>query len=286
VSERTKGVCATCGRLAYCDDHHPLGRAHVPGVTISACVRDCHLILNERQAISGMVRDHAVQRGEAEQLWAFVSGLGDVLLVRGFGSTRIGQGKLERELLEIATLGRVVDFVTRSLGEVGIGGPSPRKTDLRVAGRRRSRNPDRSRPHRSAPEPDAATDLEQADQLARTVLGAIASLPLAREVSEAWGLFVTRFSNAYVRLHELADRGREADLFGCLREVDRHREAAITALGEVRRHRDLGQALAPAAAFQRSFGHALSFLADLARADTGDRAEAALDRFQAAVLPN
>lgn len=118
----------TCGRLSYCDDHHPLGRAHVPSVTISACVRTCHRVLNERQAIAGMVRDHSAERGEAEQVWAFASGLADVLFVRGLGSTRIGEAQLDREQLEIATLGRALDLVMRAVGDPGISGPNPRKT--------------------------------------------------------------------------------------------------------------------------------------------------------------
>ena len=289
MSDRAKALCATCGRLSYCDDHHPLGRAHVPRVTIPACVHTCHPVLNERQAIAGMVRDHDEPREEAEHMWAFASGLADVLFVRGLGSTRIDKARLNREQLEIATLGRVVDLVTRSLGEPGIGGPSPRKTDLRVAGRRRSRNPDRSRPHRLHPEPDAATDLERSDQIARAVQSAIASLPrvdLSSDIVDAWDLVVARLPNVHARLTELADRGREADLFEVLKEADRHRAAAIAALGEVKVTADLGHVLPHAGPFSASFAHALAFLVELAGADCADRAEAAVDRFRAAVLPS
>ena len=245
-------------------------------------------MLNERQAIAGMVRDHDEPREEAEHMWAFASGLADVLFVRGLGSTRIDKARLNREQLEIATLGRVVDLVTRSLGEAGICGPSPRKTDLRVAGRRHSRNPNRSRPHRPHPEPDAATDLERSDSIARAVQGAMTSLPqvdLSRGIAKTWDLFVARLPRVYARLNELATRGREADLFEALQEVDRHRAAAIAALGEVESTADLGQALPHAAPFASHFARALAFLVELASAESADRAEAALDRFRAAVLP-
>ena len=216
-------------------------------------------------------------------------GLADVLFMRGLGSTRIGEAQLDREQLEIATLGRALDSVMRAVGEPGISGPSPRKTDLRVAGRRRSHNPDRSRPHRPHPEPDPAADLERSDQIVHAVQGAIASLPrvgLSRGITEAWDLFVPRLPNVYAHLEQLAEREREADLFEALKEVDRHRVAAIAPLGEVKGTAHLGHALAHAATFATHFGHALSFLVELASADSADRAEAALDRLRAAALPN
>lgn len=286
VSERAKGVCATCGRIAYCDAHHVLGRAHVPDVTVPACVRTCHPVLNERQAIAEMVRDHGSRRGEGEAFWAFASGLGDVLFVRGFSSARIKEGELQRQEAAITTLGRMVDLVYRAAGEIGIAGPNPRKTDLRVAGRRRSRNPDRSRPNQRPPAPDPATDFEPSDQLARCVRGAIASLPrsdLFGDIVEAWGLLVARLPNVSLRLHELAVRGREADLFEGLREGTRRLDEGIAAFARVERIEDFAAAWPYTARFAAFFSSASAFLRDLAAAETADQGEAALDRLRTAV---
>ncbi len=286
ASEREKGRCATCGRLGYCDDHHPLSRAHVPEATVPACVTICHPVLNERQAIAGMVRDHEGERTEGEHFWAFASGLVGVLFVQGLSSVRIGEEELHRQQVATATLGRVLDLVYRTAGEAGIGGPNPRKTDLRVAGRRRSRNPDRSRPHRPPPEPDPSTDLERAGQLARCMLGAIAALPrsdLFDDIAEAWGLLVARLPNVSLRLHELAARGREPDMFECLREGARRLDAAIAALARVERVDDIPGAWRRTAPFAEFSPHAFAFLRELAAAETADQGEAALDRLRAAV---
>jgi len=228
-----------------------------------------------------------VQRGEGEQFGAFASGLGDVLFVRGFSSARMDEQDLQRQQVAIATLGRMIDLVYRSLGETGVAGPNPRKTDLRIAGRRRSRNPDRSRPHQRPPASDPATELERSDQLARCVLGAIKSLPhghLFEDLLDVWEALVTRLPAVSSLLYELEARGREPDLFECLREGTGRLGGAIAEFAAVSTVEGFASAWSAVGPFTAFIDCTLSFVRDLTTAATAEEVEVALERYHAAVL--
>src|ERR1039458_7377315 len=154
----------TCGRVGICDDHHWMAEAHAPDVTTPACVASCHPVLTERQMIGGIVRDHNVDRSDAEDVWAFQRGMSDLLHLFALSFPALGPEEAERDERMTVSLGRALDLTLRAAGEDGVQGPDPRANDLRVAGRRHFRRPDRSKPLRDAPPFDESTALDRMKQ--------------------------------------------------------------------------------------------------------------------------
>jgi hypothetical protein len=248
---------------------------------------DCHPIATERQRRAGVALEHGQAHPFAEKLWAFDSGLSDILVLSAYHNPRLGEPEARAVERSAVALGRLADMASRSAGETGIQGPDPRRNALRIARRRGSRNPDRSLP--SGPQP---FDPEVAGDRVReivTVLGtAIAAMPQVDgpdEMKRVADLIGSNFDHLSQRFDELEARGRSETLTRCITiGVDR-RQAATEALETVE---DLDDALEIVPIMQKYTAYIeqyLAFAVEICEACDADQAEAALERFAAAVIP-
>jgi len=288
TDQRAKRLCPTCGRLGRCDDHHALAEAHAPDVMTPACTVSCHPVLTERQMISGIVRDHDVDRGDAEDGWAFLSGIGDLLYLMALSVPVLGVQEAELEERMTISLGRVLYLQFRSASEKGIEGPNPRANDLRVAGRRHFRQADRSKPLRPPPPFNEATVLERAKLLSLTLAQAQDTLPdrlVASRVRAAGREFAATQDAGFAGLGMLADRGRDEDIMACVHEGLRRRMVVNALLEKAESVADVERARPALAAYDEFRERYFEFMRGMVQANDADEAERALGRLMASVLP-
>jgi hypothetical protein len=239
--------------------------------------------------IGGIVRDHDVDRSDAEDVWAFLRGTSDLLHLVALSVPELGAEEASRDERMTVSLGRALDMASRAAGEDGIEGPNPRANDLRVAGRRHFRRPDRSKPLRDAPPFDESTALDRMKQLTETLVRAQDSLPdrLTRPEMKAAARDIAASMDAvFAGVGMLSDRGRDDDLFACLREGFRRARAVNESLETAESLADIDRA-GPAMADYDEFRDCyLAFIQTVAKADGADAAERTLDRLMASVLTN
>ncbi len=203
-----KQLCATCGRVAYCDEHHAMGRAHTPGLTVPACAGSCHPVLNEKQAASGVVLDHDQVRSAEETAWAFLRGTSDPLALMAFHHPDLGPDVAARDELSVVALGRLYDLVARPDGGEGVAGPSPRRNDVRAAGRR-GRREDRSTPSGPTRVKEPHADRARIAQMAKLISDGVRELPQADALG-AWPEEVAQAAQACGRSVEMLQVIEEA----------------------------------------------------------------------------
>jgi hypothetical protein len=285
---RERRLCPTCGRVGYCDVHHPMGRAHVPDVVVDACVRVCHPVLGERHRNAGVVLDHGVERGAGEDVWAFASGIGDLLFLLAWNTPELGEQEARAaEAIDVAQ-GRVLDLVARAAGGDGIGGPEPRRNTMRIARRRHKRNADQSTPALNAPRSDPDTARERMAQLGEAFAGAMGAMTAhgaSGEYVNAARVIADRQAVLFERFNELEDRGRADDLYACIQVGLDHRAATTDALQAVAQVNDLPERWPTAQAYEEFISRYTTFMVELSEATDADAAEQALDQLTAAVLP-
>lgn len=286
AERREKQLCPTCGRVSYCDRHHPLGEVHAPAITIPSCIDQCHPTASERQQVAGVALEHDRELPFAERLWAFDSGLSDLLFLTAFNKPYLGEPEARAVERSASAVGRLADRVARSVGEPGIEGPSPRANAMRLAGRRTWRRPDRSVPAEPHPfDPETAPQRVQA--LLGVVAEAIETMPPHDRVDEVLSLAQSITESISVlgeRCGELEARGHGPTLMRCLAVGRDHRQTATEALERVHTPRD-GYEAAPAIQSYTAYGDSfLAFLRELSEARDVEEAEAALRRLADAVI--
>jgi hypothetical protein len=265
-----------------------MGRAHFPDVVVDACAKECHPVLGERHANAGVVLEHGVERGTGEDVWAFASGIGDLLFLLAWNTPELGEDEARAtEAMDVA-YGRTSDVVARAGGAEGIAGPDPRSNAMRVARRRGTRHVDRSTPRRDAPPRDPDTELERMAQLSEAVAGGIAAMAdhgasdeyvnAARAIADGQRVLFDRFN-------ELEARGRADDLFACIGVGLEHRAATTGALQAVGQVGDLPERWPVAQAYDKFISRYTTFMVELTEAADADAAERALHRLVADVLP-
>ena len=278
-------LCPTCGRVARCEDHHPLGEVHAPEVTVPACTGDCHPTASERQRRAGVALEHDQEHSFAEKVWAYDAGLSDLLALMAFNRPELGEQEVRAVERSSVAFGRLVDTAARSVGEPGIQGPSPRANTLRVARRRNSRRPDRSLPAHPHEADDTLTP-ERMQELFGVMAAATATLPQDGGVDEMTHIARTladRGENLAERFAELEERHADT-LARCIAVGKHHREVSTAAIESVERPEDCFEIGPITQSFAAYIDHYLAFAVDVAQARDVEEAEAALERFAAAVL--
>lgn len=287
ASPRKRRICATCGRFGYCEDHHPLGEVHAPAVTLPSCVAECHPVLSERQRRAGVALEHGQAHSFAERLWALNAGLSDLLVLSAFHNPRFGEPEARAIERSTVALGRLTDKASRAAGEAGVEGPNPRRNAIRVARRRRSRNPDRSYPSRPQPfDPETAGD--RMVEIFAALSDAAAAMPQVdglHEIKRVADLVGNGFDHLSRLFAELERRGWSETLARCIAIGVDHRQAATEALETVENLDDAGAVAPIVHAYTAYIARYLAFTVQLCEASDADEAEAALQRFASAVIP-
>lgn len=288
TTERERRLCPTCGRVAVCDEHHPMAQAHVPGFTVPACVASCHPVLTERQMIGGIVLDHDADRGDGENAWAFLRGMSDLLGLVARSIPGLGAEEAQRDERMTINLGRAIDLTLRSGSQDGIEGPNPRANDLRVAGRRHFRRAVRDQPRQEPPSLDDKTMVDRMRVLSRAMVDGQEALPdhfIDPAMKEAAQMLAGSVDALFAAIGMLDERERDADVFACIAEGIRR----ATAVSEKRQAAETAEQMAAARpeieSHEEFTARYLEFMAALAHAGSGDEAEQALDRLITAVIP-
>jgi hypothetical protein len=262
-----------------------MGSAHTPEVTIASCW-ECHAVLNERQADAGMVRDHSVERSDQETAYAFDAGLSGALSLLALHHPALGPEVAASEDLFAARMGRVLDVVGRAAGEPAIGGPEPRRNDLRRAGRR-GRREDRSQPRHSTGIAGPAGDRERMVEIASAVGGAVAALPQAEQLGQ-WGRDVQHTTDHAAELYDrnewLESIGRGEDLAAVCAHgshIQRAYEKAVAPIDQVEEYVEAVPDHRRVMMFSERW---MAFLLDLLDAGTPADAGVVLDKHLPALL--
>lgn len=286
ASPRERRICPTCGRFGYCEDHHPLGEVHAPTVTIPSCVAECHPVATERQRRAGVTLEHDEEHPFAEKLWAFNAGLSDLLVLSAYHNPRFGEPEARAIERSAVALGRLTDKASRAAGEAGIQGPDPRGNAIRIARRRRSRNPDHSFPSRPQPfDPEAAGD--RIGEIFAVLGDATAAMPQVDgldDMKQLADLVCNNFGHLSQRFDELEAQGRSETLARCIAVGVDHRQAATEAFESVENLDDASEITPIIQRYTAYITRYFAFTVELCEASDVHEAEAALDRFASAVV--